>query len=157
MSLISNLNLNTLDTKKVLYTTLAILGTTLLFFGKRYFNGPACKLTRNLTGKIAIVTGANTGIGKETAKQLVFMGAHVVIAARDKNKGKLAVEQIISSTKNQNVEFMKVDLSDLESVRKFAEEYKNKYQHLHILINNAGIMSLPKQEYTKDGIECNLV
>jgi NAD(P)-dependent dehydrogenase (short-subunit alcohol dehydrogenase family) len=139
---------------KVWISTLAVLGATMLFFGKRYFNGGVCKITGSLKGKTIVITGANTGIGKETARILANREANVILACRDENRTLDAIDDLVKSGVNKkNLTFMKLDLSDLQSVRRFCKEFKQKYSELHILINNAGIMSLPKREETKDGIE----
>lgn len=121
---------------------------------KFYFAGGTCKYRADLTGKVAIVTGSNTGIGKETSKLLAEMGAHVILACRNVKLGAEAVEDIKKAIGNKGkLEVMELDLSSLQSVRQFAEEFKKKNLALNLLINNAGIMALPKRETTKDGFE----
>lgn len=105
-----------------------------------------------MTGKICLITGANSGIGFETAKALAKMGSHVVMACRNESKALAAQEEIIRETGNSNVDVLLVDMSSLESVREFAATFKNKYQKLDVLINNAGIM-LSKREVSPDGFE----
>lgn len=87
---------------------------------------------------MAIITGANTGIGYETALDFAFRGARVILACRDKNKAESAVKEIIKETGNSNVEFEYIDLADLETVRSFAEKMKRNLTRLDILVNNAG-------------------
>jgi len=106
----------------------------------------------NLTGKIAIVTGANSGIGFETAKALATKGAEVVLACRNLDKADLAAKEICSMVRKAKLEIIRLDLADLASVRKFAETFKDKYQTLDLLINNAGIM-IPPFTKTADGFE----
>jgi len=106
----------------------------------------------DLTGKVAIVTGANSGIGFETAKALAAKGAEVVLACRNLEKAELAAKEIRSMTRKAKLEIIKLDLADLASVRKFAETFKSKYQSLDLLINNAGIM-IPPFTKTADGFE----
>ena len=96
-----------------------------------------------MTGKIAIVTGSNTGIGKETARELARKGAHVIVAARSKEKGERAVADIVADTESKSVEFLQLDLANLASVREFAKTFKAKHEKLHLLINNAGVMGHP--------------
>lgn len=91
----------------------------------------------DLTGKIAIVTGGNAGIGLETTKVLAAAGATVVVPARDVNKAKLNLENI------PNVEIEAMDLSQPETVDRFAERFLASGRALHLLINNAGIMWVP--------------
>lgn len=106
----------------------------------------------NLTGQIAIVTGANSGIGFETAKALATKGAEVVLACRNLEKADLAAKEIRSMVRKAKLEIIQLDLADLASVRKFAETFKDKYQTLDLLINNAGIM-IPPFTKTADGFE----
>ena len=128
-------------------------GLGLLFLGRKYFIGGACKQTANLKGKVVIVTGANTGIGKETARVLAKFGATVILACRDEIRTKPIVQEIIKTTGNQNVEYIRLDLADLNSISNFAETFKKKYEKLHILINNAGVMMIPKKQTTMQGFE----
>jgi len=106
----------------------------------------------DLTGKVAIVTGANSGIGFETAKALAAKAAEVVLACRNLEKAGLATKEIRSMIRKAKLEIIKLDLADLASVRKFAEVFKSKYQSLDLLINNAGIM-IPPFTKTTDGFE----
>jgi NAD(P)-dependent dehydrogenase (short-subunit alcohol dehydrogenase family) len=106
----------------------------------------------DLTGKEVIVTGANSGIGVETARALAKAGARVVIAARDLKKANEVKDDIIKTTGNNNVEVEELELGSLKSVDKFVERYLATKKPLHILINNAGIMNTP-QGVTEDGFE----
>eukprot|EP00013_Stygamoeba_regulata_P020153 CAMPEP_0177648900 /NCGR_PEP_ID=MMETSP0447-20121125/11080_1 /TAXON_ID=0 /ORGANISM="Stygamoeba regulata, Strain BSH-02190019" /LENGTH=320 /DNA_ID=CAMNT_0019151583 /DNA_START=113 /DNA_END=1075 /DNA_ORIENTATION=+ len=110
------------------------------------------ELKTNLAGKVAIVTGGYGGIGLETSKALSAAGALVVVAGRNPDTGKQAVEEINAQSPTKNTEFLHLDLSSLESVRKSAEEFKARHQQLHILVNNAGIMACPFTK-TVDGFE----
>ncbi|MCK5222701.1 MAG: SDR family NAD(P)-dependent oxidoreductase, partial [Candidatus Aminicenantes bacterium] len=94
-------------------------------------------------GKTIIVTGSSSGIGFETARVLALKNAEVIIAVRNPEKGKKALEKIISEKDNANVKVMNLDLANLESVKEFADEFKKKYNKLDILINNAGVMMPP--------------
>ncbi|KAM8714250.1 hypothetical protein ACLKA7_014393 [Drosophila subpalustris] len=107
------------------------------------------------TGKIVIVTGSNTGIGKETVLELARRGATVYMACRDKKRTDEARLEIIRETNNQNIHFRELDLASLDSIRKFAADFKKEQNKLHILINNAGIMHCPRMS-TKDGFEMQL-
>src|SRR5690606_33843760 len=107
----------------------------------------------DLTGRTAIVTGANTGIGYETAKALYEKGANVIIAARDKNKIEAAIEKIKLSTKGGGtLEVGILNLANLTQIKSFAEVFKNNHSELDILINNAGVM-IPPASKTDDGFE----
>lgn len=106
----------------------------------------------NLTGKIAIVTGANSGIGYEMARALVHKEATVILACRNKDKGEAAVRQIVQEYPEAKAELLQFDLADLASVRRFAGEFTSHYDRLDILINNAGIMRPPFGK-TADGFE----
>lgn len=103
-------------------------------------------------GKVCIVTGSNTGIGKETARGLAQQGATVVMAVRDLTKGEAARAEIAASTGRSDVAVMKLDLGDLASVRAFAREFQEKYPRLDILVNNAGVWTTARAT-TKDGFE----
>ncbi|XP_029907010.1 retinol dehydrogenase 11 [Myripristis murdjan] len=108
--------------------------------------------TAQLKGRTAIVTGANTGIGKFIALDLAHRGARVVLACRSKERGTKALKEIQSITGNTDVHLRLLDTSSLDSVRAFAEKFIEEEKALHILINNAAASGLPK-EITKDGLE----
>ncbi|XP_011339708.1 retinol dehydrogenase 13 isoform X2 [Ooceraea biroi] len=122
---------------------------------KDYMGGPRYKGTETLADKIVIVTGANTGIGKQIAFDLARRKARVVLACRDMQKCEQARRHIVLDTKNKYVYCRECDLASQESIRKFVEQFKNESSKLHILINNAGVMRCPKS-YTKEGIEMQL-
>ncbi|ALS79480.1 MULTISPECIES: oxidoreductase [Planococcus] len=107
---------------------------------------------KQLTGKTAIVTGANSGIGLEASKVFSGLGAQIIMAVRDLEKGKAARELILDVDKDALVTVMKLDLADLASVHAFVESFKNKHDSLDLLINNAGVMTPPYSK-TKDGFE----
>lgn len=107
---------------------------------------------RSLTGKTAIITGANSGIGLETAMVFAARGARVILAVRNTEKGQSAREAIWNTNPEAQVEVMPLDLADLESVRFFAESFRSRYDKLDLLINNAGVMTPPYSK-TRDGFE----
>lgn len=107
------------------------------------------------SGRIAIVTGANDGLGFQTTLALSKTGIKVVMACRNLKKGNTALEEIIRQVPEASLELKHLDLSKLSSVRAFAEEYKQKHEPLDLLINNAGIM-IPPYELTEDGFESQL-
>ena len=104
------------------------------------------------SGRVAIVTGANSGLGLATARELARAGARVVIASRSAAKGDQAAASIRGSVPDAALEVASLDLADLSSVRAFAEGYVGAGSQLDLLINNAGIMAAPRQ-LTKDGFE----
>ena len=104
------------------------------------------------TGKTVIVTGANAGIGYETALALYEKGAKVILACRDLNKANAAAKAIQGVESEGSVEVLHLDLSDLTSVKKAAETFKNNHQQLDLLINNAGVM-VPPASKTVQGFE----
>lgn len=104
-------------------------------------------------GKLFIVTGANSGLGLETTRELVKKDAKVVMAVRNLEKGKTALNDIKKDVLNADLELMQVDLSDLNSIKEFAKTFKSKYDKLDVLINNAGVMMPVKRFETKQGFE----
>ncbi len=106
----------------------------------------------DLTGKIVIVTGANSGIGYETVRALARKDATVVLACRNREKGEAAIRRVDQEYPGAKTILMRLDLSDLASVRCFADEFASHYNRLDILINNAGIMAIPFGK-TADGFE----
>ncbi|MFJ3085252.1 oxidoreductase [Streptomyces sp. NPDC086838] len=102
------------------------------------------------SGRTAVVTGANSGIGLHTARELARCGARVLLACRDERRGKEAADRIRYAVRGADVEFAALDLADLSSVREFAADYRA--DTLDLLINNAGVMALPYGR-TADGFE----
>ncbi|XP_066504469.1 retinol dehydrogenase 13 isoform X2 [Hoplias malabaricus] len=127
----------------------AVVGILVL---RRWKAGGVCHSTTHLDGKTVLITGANTGIGKETALDMAKRGARVILACRDLDKAHAAAEEIRKKSGNGNVTVKKLDLASLRSVRNFAREIQEKEDRLDILINNAGIMMCPKWK-TEDGFE----
>ncbi|MED6122970.1 Short-chain dehydrogenase TIC 32, chloroplastic [Stylosanthes scabra] len=97
----------------------------------------------NATGLTAIVTGATSGIGAETSRVLAMRGVHVVMAVRNLNSAKQVKESILKEFPSAQVDAMELDLSSLDSVKKFASQFNSSGLPLNILINNAGIMACP--------------
>ncbi len=106
----------------------------------------------DLSGKTIIVTGANSGIGYEAALGFARKQARVVLACRSMEKAAAAAAQITAANPRAAVEIMELDLSDLKSVRAFADAFRGKHQALHVLCNNAGVMAIPYRK-TADGFE----
>ncbi|XP_034064379.1 dehydrogenase/reductase SDR family member on chromosome X-like isoform X1 [Gymnodraco acuticeps] len=103
-------------------------------------------------GKVAIVTGGGRGIGYEVVRHMARLGAHVIIGGRDEQEGLAAVRRICEEYKEAKVEFTKLDLASLQSVRQFVQSFKERDLPLNILVNNAGVMLLPEGR-TEDGFE----
>jgi NAD(P)-dependent dehydrogenase (short-subunit alcohol dehydrogenase family) len=103
-------------------------------------------------GRLAVVTGANTGLGFETAQVLAARGASVVLAVRDIEKGKRAAARIVGTAPGANVMVQPLDLTSLESIRAAADELRAQHPRIDLLINNAGVMLTPRQT-TRDGFE----
>jgi NAD(P)-dependent dehydrogenase (short-subunit alcohol dehydrogenase family) len=108
--------------------------------------------TPSLKGKTALVTGGNIGLGFETVKAFAAKGAHVLLAARNEEKGKAAVAEVQKLLSTAQVELLRLDLASQRSIRAAAAEVGNKFSQLDLLINNAGIMAMPEMK-TEDGFE----
>jgi NAD(P)-dependent dehydrogenase (short-subunit alcohol dehydrogenase family) len=104
------------------------------------------------TGRTAVITGANTGLGFETAAALAAKGAHVVLAVRNIEKGKAAADLITRAAAGASVAVQELDLTSLESIRAAADQLRASHESIDLLINNAGVMFTPKST-TKDGFE----
>jgi NAD(P)-dependent dehydrogenase (short-subunit alcohol dehydrogenase family) len=110
------------------------------------------RMNTDLSGKVAIVTGGNTGIGKETARGLAQRGATVVIASRDASKAEAARADIAATTANPNVTVLTLDLASKDSVRAFVARFEKEHDRLDILVDNAGLWPTTRTT-TKDGFE----
>jgi NAD(P)-dependent dehydrogenase (short-subunit alcohol dehydrogenase family) len=104
------------------------------------------------TGRVAVITGANTGLGYETAAALAVKGAHVVLAVRNLDKGKDAGALIAKRNPGADVTVQELDLTSLDSIRAAAEQLRSDHDRIDLLINNAGVMWTPRST-TKDGFE----
>ncbi|XP_071497989.1 retinol dehydrogenase 12-like [Diadema antillarum] len=137
------------------FTTVAVGGLAVaicFYFFRRFLQGGRCYSKARLDGKTVIITGCNTGIGKESAKDLAKRGARVIMACRDLKKAEEAQLWVIRESGNKNVVVKKLDLASMKSIRDFAAEIKREEKHLEILLNNAGIMMCPHWK-TDDGFE----
>ena len=108
--------------------------------------------SENMSGKTCVVTGANSGIGKETALALARKGAHVVLVCRNGPKGEAAMEEIRRESGSSQLDLLIADMSSLASVRALASEIERRYARIDVLINNAGA-ALPKRTISSEGIE----
>jgi protochlorophyllide reductase len=109
----------------------------------------------DLTGRVALVTGANSGIGYETARALAEHGAHVILACRDDEKARRARDKLESELERSSLELLHLNLADLVSIRLAAEEVRSTHARLDILVNNAGVMGTPYRQ-TADGFELQM-
>jgi len=119
---------------------------------KRYFGGGVCTSKARLDGKTVIITGANSGVGKETAIDLARRGARVILACRSVERGEKAAVEVRERSGNENAVFRQLDLSSLASVRQFSAKVLEEEPRIDILINNAGVMMCPYSK-TADGFE----
>ena len=104
-------------------------------------------------GKTALITGANSGIGYQTALELARHGAHVLLGCRNEAKGQAALERLRREAPGASAEVVQLDMASLASIRAFAAAFPGRGIALDLLINNAGVMALPKREVTEDGFE----
>ncbi len=108
--------------------------------------------TPDLTGKVALVTGGNIGLGFETVKAIASRGAHTFLAARNPQKGQSAVAALLKENPKAKITYLELDLASLRSIRSAAESFSSENEKLDILVNNAGIMAMPERQ-TEDGFE----
>ncbi|KAL7632835.1 UNVERIFIED_CONTAM: hypothetical protein RMT77_016832 [Armadillidium vulgare] len=130
----------------LLLLSIIILLIVRWYIRKPMYHGPA-----RIDGKTVVITGGNTGIGKETAKDLIKRGGRVILLCRDPERGRVASDEIKEEL-GTAMDVYQLDLSSLDSVRECATQLKQKEPRIDILINNAGIMMTPQLE-TKDGFE----
>lgn len=126
-----------------------------LFGLRRWLAGGVCWSKVRLDGKTVLITGGNTGIGKETAVDMAKRGARVILACRDMSRAHKAAEEVRKRSGNGNVTVKMLNLASLQSVRDLAKEVQQSEERLDILINNAGVMMCPKW-HTDDGIEMQI-
>ncbi|HWF35119.1 MAG TPA: oxidoreductase [Solirubrobacteraceae bacterium] len=118
-------------------------------------NGWTAQDIPDQTGRLAVVTGANSGLGLVTARELARAGAEVIIACRDTGKGERALATIRAAVPGAHAEVQQLDLADLSSVKAFAARLGETHERIDLLINNAGVMALPRRT-TVDGFESQL-
>ena len=105
--------------------------------------------------QVVIVTGSNSGIGKATAKALAGMGATVVMAVRNMERGEIVQEEIVEETGNESVSVMVCDLASRDSIKRFSDEFRSRHDRLDVLINNAGAV-FARRRLSVDGIESSM-
>ena len=115
-------------------------------------NGVPCRSKQRLDGKTVIITGGNTGIGKEVALDLAKRGGRVIIACRDLTRGATAQKEIVRESGNDSVVLRKLDLASMKSIHEFADQILEEESRIDVLICNAGVMFIPYQ-LTEDGFE----
>jgi NAD(P)-dependent dehydrogenase (short-subunit alcohol dehydrogenase family) len=106
----------------------------------------------DMSGKVVVITGGNTGIGKEAAVGLAGLGANVVITSRNEERGRSARQEIAERTGNDSVKVMSLDLASFRSIRSFAADVLDRFDHLDVLVNNAGLI-LHRRAETEEGFE----
>jgi NAD(P)-dependent dehydrogenase (short-subunit alcohol dehydrogenase family) len=111
--------------------------------------------SNRMAGKVCIVTGANSGIGKATAKRLAEQGARVAMVCRNKEKGEKAMADIKQGSRSDSVELLLSDFASLASVRALARTFEESHDALHVLVNNAGVAQV-RRSVTEDGFETTL-
>ncbi|XP_063702276.1 retinol dehydrogenase 13-like [Culicoides brevitarsis] len=144
-----------LRSKPVVLCSTIAAGAGVTFLTKDYFQGTAFTNPVRADGKIVVITGANTGIGKETAKELAKRGAHVYMACRSMKRCEAARDEILLASKNPNVHCRECDLASFASIKEFAKKFKEEQPKLDILINNGGVMRCPRM-FTREGIELQI-
>ena len=137
-----------------------ILATLALI--RNYMVGGKCRIKKNLSGKVAVVTGGNTGIGKETARTLAEYGCKVIIGSRDVKKNAETVDEISKQFPHSSITSSRLDLGDKASIVNFAEFVREEVgkdaetNRVDFLINNAGVMAVPERRLTRDGFEMQI-
>ena len=144
----------------LLVSILLILLVFVTFSIKVYtkFQHGICKSGVHMIGKVVIVTGGNSGIGFETAKNLAERGAHVILACRDTQRAEEAVKKIINISGNKNVEYRHLDLASFNSVRQFSADILKTVKRLDVLVNNAGaggMGNIKSEDGNQIGIQVN--
>jgi retinol dehydrogenase-12 len=120
-----------------------------------YFSGSKYKSSKRMDNRVAIITGANTGIGYQTTLDFARRGAHVIMACKDMKDAEKAAEEIVKISQNDRVEVEYLDLADLDMVRSFSHKMHSQFGRLDVLVNNAGVMVCPNWR-TAQGHEMQL-
>jgi NAD(P)-dependent dehydrogenase (short-subunit alcohol dehydrogenase family) len=122
---------------------------------KRAERGDCIASRARIDGQVVVITGGNSGIGKETAIELANRGAKIYLACRNQMKCKEAVVEIQQLSRNRFVDYIQIDLASFESIHNFSRNFHQRESQLHILINNAGVLNEEKS-VTKHGFEAHL-
>lgn len=117
--------------------------------------GPKCPSFHRCDDKIILITGASSGIGFETAKELAERGGRIIMACRNIQKGRQAIDSIRKQNPAAKLDLRLVDVAKMADIRRFVAELKKNYDHVDILINNAGVIYQP-HHITEDGFEITL-
>lgn len=142
----------------LLAASLIVVGAVALVFLLKLYASRTCgyfKDKKRMDGKVILITGANGGIGKETARELAARGAKVIMACRNVDTGNEAKDDIVKSTGNNNIIVKKLDLSSQKSIREFAADLIKTEPKLNVLVHNAGTAE-KKTQVTEDGIELTM-
>ena len=138
----------------------ALALTGLAMAKSKLIDGPRCSQEEatDMTGKVVVITGGNSGLGKESAIKLASLGSTVIILCRDNAKAASAIDEIAlrSGASKSRIEAVECDLADLSSVDKCAKVLSGKLDKIDVLLNNAGIMAVPTKQSTKDGFELQM-
>jgi retinol dehydrogenase-12 len=138
-------------------STLALIIVSLiivLYLLRRYLNGPATSHSKSMINKTVIVTGSNTGIGKETAFDLLEKGARVIFACRDETRTMKSIDEVSNKKFKENAFFMKLDISSYSSIDGFVKDFKKRFGKCDVLVNNAGGMN--DGYHLREGIESTI-
>lgn len=149
--------LNIISCTTLLYWIAAIvLGGVILLLGFRLylvFTLGICKSKNRMDGKTVIITGCTSGIGKETTKDLAKRGARIIMACRNMDTANQLKDEIVKESNNGNIIVRELDLSSLQSIRKFARQINQEESKLDVLIHNAGTAETFRKKVTEDGLE----
>ena len=139
------------------------ISALIIFFdlgGKFLLDGPFFNDPISLAGKTAVITGGNTGLGKETASKLFNLGANTIILCRDATKAQIAIDDIIlrrnlqiKEPSKNSISFQILDLTSLKQIEECSASLSRNIDRIDILVNNAGVMAIPAREFTSDGFE----
>ena len=118
-----------------------------------YCKGGVCRINKKLDGKIIVITGGNAGIGEKVVRDLATRGCTIIIGARSTDKNEEVIASIKKKFPDAQLDQCKLDLASKDSIAAFSEYVGKKYDHIDILINNAGVMAIPTKKTTQEGFE----